>query len=282
MLILAIRPQQNSPSLDHRELQHKDWAPGGAVQVRRCGTKACALWHAQHNKNLTHARRVIVQITDQLFQLILTTLQKNTRKQKQMNKKTSITNSTLQVGKELEGFLYTNIQWLNDSNLKFSGPKRNVPIAVSCCFFSLPSLLDPNKNPDQEKGQVFPFLFHRAGNGSSKGLFSLTVNSSDFQCTFDYITTASLNCLIVSCYVTLLLPHQRGRAGWYYNPQLYNKEKLRSREVILEEFIQEELMSLGWHKNDLSNSFPHHRTRGSLRGMVQGSMKGRRTGLDIH
>ena len=40
-------------------------------------------------------------------------------------------------------------------------------------------------------------------------------------------------------------------------------------------------MSLDWCKNELSNTLPHHRTRGPLRGMIQESVKGR-IGLDIH
>lgn len=110
--------------------------------------------------------RVMVQITDQLFQLIFHNFTKNHREK--MNKKAQIsTNSTLLVGKlrlrEIGGFLCKcTVIKRQQSGLFWS--QCNVPLATSCLFSVLPSLLDPNKISDKEKGPVFPFLFHRAGN----------------------------------------------------------------------------------------------------------------------
>ena len=122
----------------------------------------------------------------------------------------------------------------------------NVPLATSCHFSFLPSLLDPNNISDKEKGQVFPFLFHRAGNWSSKWLFSLIVNTTrnDFQCTFENLAFSTAF-FIVYLYF-FMLPY------WYpireaeqsgNHLQFSHKQKLRSKElsIILEEFFKRSL-----------------------------------------
>jgi len=85
-----------------------------------------------------------------------------------MNKKAQIsTNSTLIVGKlrlrEIGGFLCKcTVIKRQQSGVFWS--QCNVPLATSCRFSFLSSLLDPDKISDKENRQVFPFLFHRAGN----------------------------------------------------------------------------------------------------------------------
>lgn len=109
--------------------QYKDCVPGGVGQVRRCSGKACA-------QEPCMGPRVMVQITDQLFQLIFHNLTKKKKKSQEKNEqKAQITNSTLLVGKlrltEIRGFLCkcTVIKWQQS---KIFWSQCSVLLATAC------------------------------------------------------------------------------------------------------------------------------------------------------
>lgn len=112
-------------------------------------------------RNLACAPRVMVQITDQLFQLIFHNFTKETYREKMNKKSTNIkSNSTLLVGKlaqRLEDFC--NVRYLKAAVWPF-GSQCNAPLAKHLrSLLCLTSVLDPNKISDKVKGPVFPFLF---------------------------------------------------------------------------------------------------------------------------